>query len=350
MTLRYIHRFSFKMSSDTASNDAENSVKEYDADLNELERSLNMTDLASPSVKPKLDIPSLKLSLSKLQKSQKSKYPNMPLSAPSRNYRPNAPRQPVVPLKSDRVLRRKRVLPTPRLDEMPLSLRLHSNPIILQLSLRRQKISNFNMFHTEPAIDNQHDKFLRAYAQRRRILRESDNPFPNMPKLDIKIPIFLAKQMKYEMVADGIRKDREHKQRVRNMTPHVDNRLPANIRKYQTMRRLRLKNAQKKARKLNEVRLQSPPPKKPQAPTRRAPANSRKSALQKRRENKHKKAEITTYHSIKYVPEKQARDERFQFNSPKTAKLTLEPVRSGLERRRTTLIQALPCHFQEWQQ
>ncbi len=240
---------------------------------------------------------------------------------------------------------------TPRLDELPLTVRLHSNPMVLVQSLRRQKVSNYNMFHIEPAIDNQPDRFLTKYALRRQRIRESGNPFPNMPPLPIQIPVFVAKQMKYEKVANDIRKQRQHQYRLQHMTPHIDNRLPRNVQSFRRMRRQRLKNAQKKARKLHELRLQSPPAKAPKPPTRKLPSNLRKSVSQKRREEKMekkkkgKKMEFVNYHEIKYVDQEQARNSKF---SPSPRKMRLSKVEEQAMARRASLVHALPCHFDEW--
>ena len=336
--------------------------------------------------KKSFDVSKLRLPLQRLNTNHDSKRSDIaiPLSAPSRLNRPrrlsrNQPRNPKAPAlsarghrsngsRSQRAKRRSVTVPyTPRLDELPLTVRLHSNPMVLVQSLRRQKISNYNMFHIEPAIDNQPDRFLTKYALRRQRIRESGNPFPNMPALPIQIPVFVAKQLKYEKVANDIRKQQQHQYRLQHMTPHIDNRLPSNVQSYRRMRRQRLKNAQKKARKLHELRLQSPPAKAPKPPTRKLPANLRKSVSQIRRESalakeqgqrikeeaerkkkeeeKTKKMEFVNYHEIKYVDEQEARNSKF---SPSPKKARLSKVEELAMARRSSLVHALPCHFDEW--
>ena len=320
-----------------------------------------------------VDFSQLKLDLNGIDSNKYSK--NHPLSAPSRMNMKSPKRKENKnknPLNTARQQRKhescldkfeedgyefKRIIPyTPRLDELPLSLRLHSNPMILLQSLRRQKVSNYNMYHTEPAIDNKPSKHLREYAKRRKKLREQDIFTPKQPTFDpndCQLPKFVAKQFKYEVLANNIRKQREHKNRCNNMQPHIDNKLPKNIISYRKMRRERLKNAKKKARKLHEKRLQSPPntTKPPAAPTRKAPPNIKKrlsqiekEKMEKQKNNQNKKLEIqaTNATEIVYVNEKIARASKF-IPSPK------KTILSPNEKRRKTLVQALPCHFDEWQ-
>eukprot|EP01083_Nonionella_stella_P105335 302957_1 len=139
--------------------------------------------------KKQIDFDALKLSLKDID-TNSSKYKNIPLSAPTKLRQKRRIKNQRNPPHSAREMKSqdpftytfKRTIPyTPRLDELPLSLRLHSNPMILLQSLRRQKISNYNMYHAEPAIDNKPSKQLRKYSNRRRKLRESNDPFPNMP-------------------------------------------------------------------------------------------------------------------------------------------------------------------------
>ena len=307
--------------------------------------------------KPKIDISSLKLPLKEITDKQ-PKYANVPLSAPSRmqhSKRQNnhSARHNSLSVRSKR---RRTAIITPRMDELPLSLRLHSNPMILLQSLRRQKISNYNMYHIEPAIDNRPSRMTTLFQNRRKRLRDCKDPFPNMPPLDAsiadmnEIPIFVAKQLKYEVFSNKVRKHKEHKQRLNTMMPHIDNKLPKNINLYRKMRRERLKNAKRKARKWQEHRLMSPPFKCPKPPTRRAPAHInqiRNKRLNKKQKAKKKKAaikkqtkklEVTTVHDIVYVDERTARSSVF-VGSPK--RISSPIIRSKL-------VKSLPCHFEAW--
>eukprot|EP01084_Bolivina_argentea_P015897 29783_1 len=350
------------------------------SDSNNTDETKTDTDQKQTATPSKIDINALKLPLEDIDnENPKSKYPkNIPMSAPSRsrnntNNSSKTRRQPPFSARNrnpktenestEKDIKKfvfKRTIPyTPRLDELPLTVRLHSNPMILVQSLRRQKISNYNMYHIEPAIDNKPSKELLKYAKRRKKIRECNDPFPNMPKLDIPndIPLFVAKQFKYEVFQNKIRKHNQHKFRCNNMVPHIDNKLPTNIISYRKMRRNRLKNAQKRAKKIHEKRLQSPPNtnKAPPAPTRRAPPNTKKRLSQIEREKilklklEKEKADKENENinndvnvDIVYINEKTARESKF-IHSPK-AQIT----RTNTQERRKTVVQALPCHFEDW--
>ena len=318
-----------------------------------------------------IDTSKLKLNLNNIENSTNTKI-KYPLSAPSRLNMKSPRRKPKTspnPLNTARARKQesqldklcedgykfKRIIPyTPRLDELPLSLRLHSNPMILLQSLRRQKVSNYNMYHTEPAIDNKPDKHLKMYAERRKKWRENESAFPSMPPLPNQIPKFVAKQFKYEFMMNYTKNMKQHKFRCNNMTPHIDNKLPKHIESYRKMRRDRLKNAQKKAKKLHEKRLKSPPnklSKAPKPPTRRLPPSTKqrisqirrdrlKKVQQKNKPNKKLQIEASNAAAIMYVDERKARISKY-LPSPKKL---LTP--DGLKKR--LVVQALPCHFDEW--
>lgn len=288
---------------------------------------------------------------------------------------------------------------TPRMDELPLSLRLHSNPIMLVHSLRRQKMSNYQMYKIKPVIDNQLSRRLREYSERKNELRNRD-PYPHLSA-----PVFLKKQYQFEVLSSRIKKHKQHLSRIHNIKAHIDNHLPAQIQRYRSMRLNRLKNAQKRAKKIHKKRLQFPlkykrkipkPPSYELNPAAKAvvsavrksqillPSDLNNSMMCNSFKEEKKIADKTRIESIDeniedklsdglskvsintdmnekndksmemkknvkkqevmnevvYIDQETARMSVFT-PSPKTKKYIGSPVR---------VVQALPCHFKEWEQ
>eukprot|EP01084_Bolivina_argentea_P068439 124581_1 len=274
--------------------------------------------------KTTIDIPSLKLKLKDESHDDPTplRYKNIPLSAPTKITHKKRTKLKRIRNPPNTAMNRHQItekhisnkihIPyTPRLDELPLSLRLHSNPMILLQSIRRQKISNYNMHITEPAIDNKPNKYLLKYSNRRKKLRECNNPFPKINKLP------------------------NYKDKKRITLTSIDNQLPKNIISFRKMRKNRLRNAEKRARKLYEQRLQSPTSRaKPKPPTRTVPPNTNKRMSQiqrQKRQRKYKKNAIKSkskkfrYNNILYVSPKISKKHTF-LPSPKRMKASKLPT------------------------
>ena len=257
----------------------------------------------------------LKIDLSKIDDNNVLKHDKkIPLSAPVRLLTVNNKRTKLIKKKVAMTTRNhikekkkfhyfSKVPDTPRLDELPLTLRLHSNPILLIQSLRLQGIMTKNMNNIPTALDNKLPNNLLTYAKRRKKIREKD------PHPELNVPTFLKKQMKFETLNDLIIKQKQHRQRINDMRGVIDNKLPKNIQTYRKIRRNRLKTAQQRAKLLHEKRI-------------------KKQYIGK--ENKNYLSRVL------HINDKIAKKNKF-IKSPKKSKND-----------KKVLIEALPCHFNEW--
>lgn len=143
-------------------------------------------------------------------------------------------------------------IPIPRMDELPLSLRLHTNPMLLAQSLRNQYLLNKNIAQIGSSVDNKLHQKLLTFAHRRDEYRLRD-PCP-----EVKLPQFLKHELKYEVLANLALRHQEHLHRIETMKPHIDDRLSKPIKHFRKIRARRLKRAICNREKCEQKRLTSP--------------------------------------------------------------------------------------------